>query len=499
MPTGPRSTSSACSRAGSRPPRRSSSLTYRDDEAGPRPTRSAEFWASCHGRPSRACGSSRCRRGRWSDLAQPYEVDAVELHRVTGGNPFYVTEALAAGGAALPESVRDAVLARAARLPAGARALLDAVAIAPPRAELWLLEQIAAEELAHVEEGLTSGMLRVHRDGIAFRHEIERVAIDETMPPDRRHELHQRALGALAGPPRRADLARVAHHAEAAGDIPAVLEFAPAAARARRRLRRPSRVGRPVRAGASVRRWAARHGARAPARAARVRVLSDPRDRRGDRCPPSGPRRAPRPSRPPAGGRHAPVALAAGVVRRRRDRGGGRSAPGDRDPRAAAVEPRARDGLQQHGTASDARGRRRPARATGAGGRSTSPSASATPTCSSTPSTTSDRPSSRAARSAGAEKLERSLRLAADAGLDEHVARAHTNLAVGAIETREYALADRHLAAGIDYYARARPRLVARVHDRLEGTLRPRARAVEEAAAGATAVLSSGPASRPRA
>ena len=51
----------------------------------------------------------------------------------------------------------------------------------------------------------------------------------------------------------------------------------------------------------------------------------------------------------------------------------------------------------------------------------------------------------------GAEKLERSLRLAADAGLEEHVARAHTNLAVGAIETREYALADRHLAAGIEY------------------------------------------------
>ena len=86
------------------------------------------------------------------------------------------------------------MLARAARLPAGARALLDAVAIAPPRAELWLLEAIAAVELAFVEECLTSGMLRVHRDGIAFRHEIARVAIEEAMPPDRRPSFTRRAL-----------------------------------------------------------------------------------------------------------------------------------------------------------------------------------------------------------------------------------------------------------------------------------------------------------------
>ncbi|MDF2741248.1 MAG: family ATPase, partial [Actinomycetia bacterium] len=41
------------------------------------------------------------------------------------------------------------------------------------------------------------------------------------MPPHRRLELHRRALAALAGPPGGAapDLARLAHHAEAAGDV----------------------------------------------------------------------------------------------------------------------------------------------------------------------------------------------------------------------------------------------------------------------------------------
>ena len=240
MPTAPRSTSSACSRAGSRPPRRSSSSpTATTRWAGP--TRSGRVLGELPRTSVTRLRLEPFSEGAVEDLARPYEVDAVELHRVTGGNPFYVTEALAAGGAALPESVRDAVLARAARLPAGARALLDAVAIAPPRAELWLLEEIAADELAYVEEGLTSGMLRVHRDGIAFRHEIERVAIDETMPPDRRHELHQRALARArrATPPSRPRTCRAPRRG--GRRHPGRARVRAGRGRARRRLRRPSR------------------------------------------------------------------------------------------------------------------------------------------------------------------------------------------------------------------------------------------------------------------
>jgi hypothetical protein len=51
------------------------------------------------------------------------------------------------------------------------------------------------------------------------------------MSPHRKLDLHRSALAALADPPGRApDLARLAHHAEAAGDADAVLRYAPAAA-----------------------------------------------------------------------------------------------------------------------------------------------------------------------------------------------------------------------------------------------------------------------------
>src|SRR5262249_25509800 len=62
-----------------------------------------------------------------AELAAPIGVDADELYEKTGGNPFFVTEVLATGMHDVPPTVRDAVLARAARLGPDARGLLEAV------------------------------------------------------------------------------------------------------------------------------------------------------------------------------------------------------------------------------------------------------------------------------------------------------------------------------------------------------------------------------------
>jgi DNA-binding CsgD family transcriptional regulator len=163
-------------------------------------------------------------------LAEPHGVDATALHERTGGNPLFVTEVLAAGEE-MPETVRDAVLARAARLTPTAQELLDAVAITQPQAELSLLERSAPEALPALDECLASGLM-VQTDGaVAFRHELVRLAIEEAVAPHQALVLHRATLEALrASPEGPVDLARLAHHAEAAGDTEAVLEFAPAAA-----------------------------------------------------------------------------------------------------------------------------------------------------------------------------------------------------------------------------------------------------------------------------
>lgn len=165
-----------------------------------------------------------------AQLAEPHGIEPDGLHQATGGNPFFVTEVLASGGDELPATVRDAVLARAARLTPEAQCVLGAVAVATPLAELWLVEALSGEIDARLDECIESGMLVSVEDGVAFRHEIARLALEESITPARKLALHRSAVEALVSrSDREPNLARIAHHADAAGDRDAALTFAAAA------------------------------------------------------------------------------------------------------------------------------------------------------------------------------------------------------------------------------------------------------------------------------
>lgn len=163
-------------------------------------------------------------------LAEPSGADAERLFQRTGGNPFFVTEALAAMDDGVPETIRCAVLARAAQVAPAARRLLEAVAVVPSRIELWLLEAVARADLGELEACLRSGMLSHDGGMVSFRHELARLAVEEAIGPSRRLRLHRSVLCALSASSRdRIDPARLSHHADAAGDATAVLRSAPAA------------------------------------------------------------------------------------------------------------------------------------------------------------------------------------------------------------------------------------------------------------------------------
>jgi DNA-binding CsgD family transcriptional regulator/tetratricopeptide (TPR) repeat protein len=206
-------------------------VTYRDDELDP-----AHPLGVAVGELGTAAGVRRLQLPALSleavqVLSALHPVDAADLHRKTAGNPFFVTEVLAAGDTDVPRTVRDVVLGRAGRLSPPARRVLEAVAVVPNRSEIWLLETLAGQEIGHLDECLASGML--HHEGhlVAFRHELARLALEDSMNPHRRVALHRKALRALMDRPgENPDLARLAHHAEAAGDREAVLQFAPLAA-----------------------------------------------------------------------------------------------------------------------------------------------------------------------------------------------------------------------------------------------------------------------------
>ncbi len=165
-----------------------------------------------------------------SRLADGSPVDAEALFRRTGGNPFFVRAVLETGHSDIPETVRDAILGRAANLGARATAVLEAVAIAPQRVEPWLLDAVCADSGDGLDECFAAGLLAEIDAGIGFRHELARLAVEEAVTPVRKRALHKQVLGALIAGPGELDPARLAHHAEAAGDGAAVLRFAPAAA-----------------------------------------------------------------------------------------------------------------------------------------------------------------------------------------------------------------------------------------------------------------------------
>ncbi|MGH3177360.1 MAG: ATP-binding protein, partial [Streptosporangiaceae bacterium] len=163
-------------------------------------------------------------------LAVGSGLEAADLYRLTGGNPFYVTEVVQAGLGVVPASARDAVLARAARLSGGARDVLGVAALIGARVELDLLKSVTASPPPVLDELLASGLLTVDAGQLRFRHEIARLAVEQAAAPHRRAGIHARILAAL-GSLGCGDDARMAFHAEAAGDRPAVLRHAPRAAR----------------------------------------------------------------------------------------------------------------------------------------------------------------------------------------------------------------------------------------------------------------------------
>ncbi|MDX6287608.1 MAG: hypothetical protein QOG53_3093 [Frankiales bacterium] len=164
------------------------------------------------------------------ELAAGSGIEASELYLLTGGNPFYATQVVEAGGVEMAGSATDAVLARLTPLSRDARHLLDAAAVIGNSVELSLLREVTGGAPDAIDECLATGTLVSAPEGLRFRHEIARVAIESTLPTHRGADIHGRVLDAL----RRSacdDDARLAHHAEGALDRTAVLEHAPRAAR----------------------------------------------------------------------------------------------------------------------------------------------------------------------------------------------------------------------------------------------------------------------------
>jgi DNA-binding CsgD family transcriptional regulator/tetratricopeptide (TPR) repeat protein len=159
-----------------------------------------------------------------AQLARQTSHSADGIYAATGGNPFFVTEALRAEG--MPATVRDAVLARATRQAPAVRALLDLAAIVPARVEADVVDAILAPAPTDIAAALACGLLMADGRSYAFRHELARVAIEQALPAPMATALHARMLACLEQRAPAVATSRLVHHAAGAGDSAAVLKYA---------------------------------------------------------------------------------------------------------------------------------------------------------------------------------------------------------------------------------------------------------------------------------
>ena len=203
-------------------------LTYRDDEVGPdHPLRTVL------GQLIPLASTARLRVPALSPeaverLASQSGFDPAQLHRLTGGNAFFVTEMIA-GGSKTPSTVQDAVVARLARLTDGARQVAEAVSVAPRSLDVERALLLAGGKTNDVDAAVSSGVIQSDGRELRFRHELARSAVEASIPPARRHSLHQRMI-ALLQEEDPTDHARLAHHATRSRQPDLIAEHAPIAA-----------------------------------------------------------------------------------------------------------------------------------------------------------------------------------------------------------------------------------------------------------------------------
>lgn len=212
-------------------------VSFREDELDAQHPLSAALEDVARCAAVRRIGLEPLSRDAVAVLASGTGINADQLHRLTGGNPFYVTEVLAAGVDALarnelPRSVSEAVGGRLARLSATARQTAQAVAVCGPHADPALVAKVCPAANEGLIECLDAGMLVAQGQAIDFRHELARRAALDRIDDYQLKALHTRALRALAEPPVDPNtLAALAFHADQAREREAAVRYGVTAAR----------------------------------------------------------------------------------------------------------------------------------------------------------------------------------------------------------------------------------------------------------------------------
>ncbi len=149
------------------------------------------------------------------ELTVGSNADAAEIHRLSGGIPFYVSELIMADAGATPDRIQSALRARLSLLNPEAREVADLLAAGGGTLPGDILERLSANDptseatsaLTHALDQLTTAAIATRdRDEVTMTHPIVTEAIRAGFDAPRSEHLHERISRALreAGAPAAA-------------------------------------------------------------------------------------------------------------------------------------------------------------------------------------------------------------------------------------------------------------------------------------------------------
>ena len=158
-------------------------------------------------------------------LASNYGREISSLFENTGGNPLLVTEVLSNEIPGVSATINELVTSKLNRISNETRTAVELISVIPGKAEKWIVQQLV-DDFSVIDTIIDVGILRSEPETILFRHELTRMAIEESISESKRIDLNSRVLNVLITQ-KNIDhfLSRIIHHASRASDVNTIIKY----------------------------------------------------------------------------------------------------------------------------------------------------------------------------------------------------------------------------------------------------------------------------------
>jgi len=164
-------------------------------------------------------------------LAEEKGYNSEDVYRISGGNPFYVTEILANYSKGVPDNIKNSILSTYNNAEEKTKQVWQILSVIPSGFEMKYLSTFEPSYATAIERCIDTKILILENGRIFFKHELFRRTIETSLSPLKRISLNKKILELfLESFEKNGEIERIIHHAKNANEYGLVVTYAPLAA-----------------------------------------------------------------------------------------------------------------------------------------------------------------------------------------------------------------------------------------------------------------------------